>query len=182
MSAPTLPAPALPFPDLCIRPYQADDAEAFAQAVRESVASVGPWMPWCHAAYTVDEAHAWFALCERERAAGSAFEFGLFDAGGALLGGAGLNQINRQHNFCNLGYWVRASRQRRGVARGAVRLLAGYGFEELGLTRIEIVIALGNTASEAVALGAGAVREGVARNRLCINGQAQDATMFGLLP
>ena len=176
-------APVLLSPDLCIRPYQADDAEAFAQAVRESVASVGPWMPWCHPAYTVDEAHAWFAMCERGRAAGSAFEFGLFDAaGGTLLGGAGLNQINRQHNFCNLGYWVRQSRQRRGVARGAVRMLAGYGFEELGLTRIEIVIALGNTASEAVALGAGAQREGVARNRLLIHGQAQDATMFGLLP
>ena len=45
-----------------------------------------------------------------------------------------LNQFSPQHRFCNLGYWVRASAQGKGVASQAAKLLAGYAFEELRFT------------------------------------------------
>jgi ribosomal-protein-serine acetyltransferase len=159
------------------------DAEAFALAARESVATVGRWMPWCHSGYTVDEAREWFASCARSRADGAAFEFGIFTAdGGELLGGAGLNQVNRQHNICNLGYWVRQSRQGGGVAMRAMDALAEYGFAQLALNRIEIVVALGNEPSHAVARKAGAQFECVARNRLVVAGAPAAASVFALLP
>ncbi|MDC8760197.1 GNAT family N-acetyltransferase [Janthinobacterium fluminis] len=169
--------------ELCLRPYEEGDAAAFAAAVRESVATVGRWMPWCHDGYTLADALDWFAFCARERASGAAHEFGVFSAdGGELLGGAGLNQINRQHNFCNLGYWVRQSRQRRGVATRAVQALAAFGFAELALTRIEIVVAQGNAPSDAVARKAGGHFECLARNRLLVDGQPVAASVFALFP
>jgi RimJ/RimL family protein N-acetyltransferase len=92
---------------LCLRQFEDGDAESFAQAVRESVATVGR-LPWCHPEYSAAEAREWFALCYQGFNDSSAFEFGIFtDDGVKLLGGAGLNQFNKQHNFCNLGYWVR---------------------------------------------------------------------------
>lgn len=131
--------------NLCLRQFVEDDADAFATAVRESVATVGLWMPWCHAGYTADEARQWFAICERSLAEKSAYEFGIFAADGErFLGGTGLNQLNRLNNCCNLGYWVRESCQRQGVATRTLRLLAEFGFASLGLTRIEIVVAQGN--------------------------------------
>ncbi|MCY1269863.1 putative ribosomal N-acetyltransferase YdaF [compost metagenome] len=168
--------------DLCLRPFSAGDAEAFAQAANESVASVGPWLPWCHAGYTPAEALLWFALCERGLAEQTAYELGIFSASGELLGGIGLNQISRQNNLCNLGYWVRQSRQGRGIAPRAVRRLADFGFAELGLTRIEIVVAVGNAPSDAVARKAGANFECVARNRLFIAGRPVDAAVHALTP
>lgn len=168
---------------LCLRPWSASDTDAFVAAVRESVASVGRWMDWCHAAYSAEEATHWFARCAAARTERSAFEFGIFASDGVeLLGGVGLNQINAQNNFCNLGYWVRASRQRQGIAARAVDMLAGYGFAELGLTRIEIVVAEGNAASQGVAEKVGAVYEGRARNRLTVAGRPVAAFMYSLIP
>ena len=37
--------------DLCIRPFEDADVEQFVTAVRESIVTLGPWMPWCHPDY-----------------------------------------------------------------------------------------------------------------------------------
>ena len=174
---------AIPAQDLSIRPFEDGDAEAFAQAANESLGSVGRWMSWCHAGYQAAEALAWFDACRRERAAGTAHEFGLFDADtGALLGGAGLNAIQPDNRLCNLGYWVRQSAQRRGVAVRAVQALSAHAFGALGLQRVEVVVAVGNHASEGVARRAGAQWECVARNRLQLHGAAVPASVFSLVP
>ena len=166
-----------------LRPFVAADAPAFAQAIRESMASVGQWMSWAHAAYAEDEALSWFAWCEAARASGSAHEFGIFlEDGETLAGGAGLNQFNPVNAFCNLGYWVRASMQRQGAALAAAQALVGHAFGSLQQARVEIVIAEGNLPSLAVARKAGAVHECLARRRLQLRGRAIDAHVFSLVP
>ncbi len=168
---------------LLLRPFADADATAFVAAVRESVATVGRWMPWCHEGYAEQDALDWFALCRDGLAAGSAHEFGLFDArDGELLGGAGLNFINPLHRMCNLGYWVRQSRQRQGVAGRAVQALAAHAFDALGLHRVEIVVASDNLPSHAVARTSGALWECTARNRLFLHGAPVAASVFSLVP
>jgi RimJ/RimL family protein N-acetyltransferase len=100
----------------------------------------------------------------------------------AFMGGAGLNQMNPMHAFCNLGYWVRGSAQRQGAATAVTAALARYAFEQLQQSRVEIVIADGNLASLAVARKAGAVHECLARNRLQLHGGPIDAHVFSLIP
>jgi len=168
---------------LLLRPFESTDAQPFAQAVRESLATVGRWMSWCHDEYAVEDARLWFSLCDQGRADGSSHEYGIFDeATGAFLGGVGLNHFNIDHNFCNLGYWVRQSAQGRGVATRAAAALARFGFEQLGLTRIEVVTAEGNDASSAVALKLGASFECVARHRLVVHGRPVAARVYSLIP
>ena len=169
--------------NLCVRPFIAADAPAFAAAARESAASLHDWMPWCHADYSVDEAQAWIALCEQNWRAGVAWDVGIFRAAdNTLLGGIGLNQINRLHNYGNIGYWVRASEQRKGIASEAVRMMAGFGFAEVGLTRLEIFAAENNHASRGVALKAVAQFECLARNRLVLRGKPYLAAMYSFVP
>jgi RimJ/RimL family protein N-acetyltransferase len=166
-----------------LRPFQPTDAAAFADAVRESVQTVGRWMSWCHADYTPEQALEWFALCDQSRAEGVAHEYGIYDAQSSeLLGGVGLNHFNLDHNFCNLGYWVRQSMQGRGIATRGAHAITGFGFETLQLTRIEIVAAVGNAASSAVAVKLGAQLECLARNRLIVHGEPVDAHVHSLLP
>ncbi|MFG5409781.1 GNAT family N-acetyltransferase, partial [Piscinibacter sakaiensis] len=154
-----------------LRPYLTSDAAAMSTGVRESAATVGRWMGWAKPDFSEYDAACWFAQCDQARASGTAHEFGIFDHDGQFLGGCGLNQFSAENRMCNLGYWVRQSRQRLGVATAAVIALRGLGFERLGLARIEIVVAEGNDASVAVAEKAGAVHEGIARNRLQIHGK-----------
>lgn len=169
--------------DLCIGPFQDSDAPAFAQAARDSVQSLSPWMPWCHADYSEAEARAWIAQCAAQLANDSAYDLGIYSADRAtLIGGIAINQISRAHNYGNVGYWVRASHQRRGIATRAVRVISAFGFDTLKLSRLEIVVALGNEASRAVATKAGAVFECFARRRLVLAGVAHDAAVHSLLP
>ncbi|KQQ36331.1 acetyltransferase [Duganella sp. Leaf126] len=178
-----MPAPALPYAGLLLRPFADADADAFTAAVVESVVSVSPWMPWCVSDYSAADALEWFAACRAGQAAGTACEYGIFcERSGDFLGGAGLNDIRAQHRFCNLGYWVRQSRQRQGVATCCVQALSAHAFGALGLQRVEIVVAVGNTASMAVATKCGARDERIARNRLCIGDTAVDAHVFALIP
>ncbi len=167
---------------LLLRPFDDGDAPAFAAAARESVATVGRWMPWCSEVYSEQDALDWFAACRAGAAAGTAHEFGIFDREtAAFIGGTGLNLINRQHLYCNLGYWVRQSRQGQGVAGRCVQALAAHAFSALGLRRVEIIVAEGNRPSEAVARKSGALLECVARQRLHIRGVSVPASVFSLV-
>jgi ribosomal-protein-serine acetyltransferase len=91
-------------------------------------------------------------------------------------------------NFCspislaNLGYWVRSSATRRGIATRAARLVGEFAVKQVGLLRAEIVVAVGNKPSLRVAEKCGAKREGVLRNRLIVREQVLDAVMHSLTP
>jgi RimJ/RimL family protein N-acetyltransferase len=61
-------------------------------------------------------------------------------------------------------------------------MLARFGFEDLGLQRIEITAAVGNVASQRVAEKIGAVREGLLRNRFLLQGRSHDAYLYSLIP
>jgi ribosomal-protein-serine acetyltransferase len=166
-----------------LRPFQNSDAPEFARAVLESLDTLSPWMPWAHAKYSTQDALDWFAMCQAAEAEGSAYEFGIFSSDGSrLLGGSGLNQFNRQHNFCNLGYWIRQTNQRQGVATACVNMLSKIAFQTYGFHRVEIIVATQNEASAGVALKAGATLECIARNRLQLHDQPVDAKVFSLVP
>lgn len=164
-----------------LRPCGEADADEMAAAVRESMATVGRWMSWARADFGAYDALCWFEHCRQARASGEAHEFGLFDARGRYVGGCGLNQFNRLNRFCNLGYWVRESRQREGAALAAVQALRDLALGRLGQARVEIVVAEGNAASHGVAVRAGALLEGLARHRLQLHGQPVNAHVFSFI-
>lgn len=175
--------PPIFFQGLVLREFRDSDAEEFAKAARESVNTVGRWMSWCNASFSTQDALSWFQQCRVDLASERVYEFGIFSQeSGGFLGGAGLNSINHQNLFCNLGYWVRESAQRNGVAFRAVQALMDYAFQTLGMQRVEIVIASGNTASEAVARKCGAQLECIARNRLQLHGIPVPASVFSVIP
>jgi ribosomal-protein-serine acetyltransferase len=168
---------------ILLRTFREADVNALYEAVRESIAEVSPWLPWCHQNYSIEETREFIGSRELASQGGEWFSFGIFERdGGSLLGGVGINFINRVHQMANLGYWVRTSAQGRGIATMGTRLAARFGFEQLGLRRLEIVVAAGNLPSQRVAEKAGARREGVLRNRLLIRDESLDAVLFSLAP
>lgn len=61
-------------------------------------------------------------------------------------------------------------------------MVARYGFDSLGLARIEILAQVPNVASRRVAEKAGGHLEGIARNRLAFGNRHFDAALYSLLP
>jgi RimJ/RimL family protein N-acetyltransferase len=168
---------------IALRRYVPEDIDALYAAVDESRAVIGRWMPWCHAAYGREDAAHWVNTREQAWAEGNELSMLIVDAAsGSLLGSSGLNQFNRINGFANLGYWVRASAQRQGVASAAARLVASYAFGSVGLDRVEILAAVDNVASQRTAERVGAHFEGICRNRLKQFGGVADAALYALIP
>ena len=164
-----------------IRPFREGDVPLLFEAVRESVHELSVWMSWCTPDYSIKESTEFIQGAPEAWAKGEHYSFVVFETStGRFLGGTGLNFINRLHNFANLGYWVRTSATRRGVASRAAKLAARFGIEDLKFSRLEIIAAVGNVASQRVAEKAGAQREGVLRKRLQLHGQSEDAVIYSL--
>ena len=166
---------------ISIRPYLLTDVPLHFEAVLESQEELGPWMPWCHTGYAVDESRGWI---ESQLAAfqnRAEYEFVIAGADHRLLGGCGLNHIDRSNLGANLGYWVRSSCRGRGIAADAVRLLVDWAFSQTELFRLEIIASVENVASQRVAEKAGARREGVLRGRLQLHGRMHDAAVYSFV-
>lgn len=167
--------------DLALRYLTVDDAPAVMEAVRESP-DVKRWLPQWEKLHSTADLVQWVEAFNRDRAEGTAHVFVMSDSTtGQIQGICGLTRINKVHRFANVFYWVRQSCAGRSLAARSVRLLAQFGFETVQLNRLEIVVAVGNTASLRVAEKVGAVREGVLRHRLMVGGQPTDAAIFSLI-
>lgn len=166
-----------------IRPYQPDDVDALYEAVIESLAELHVWLPWCHAQYGREDSVEWVSTRAEAWKRKEEFSFVITDAKtNRFLGGAGINQMNEMYNFANLGYWVRTSETKRGVATRATRLTAEFGFSALHLNRIEIIAPVANIASQRVAEKSGARLEGILRRRIPLRDKIHDAALFSLIP
>ena len=101
---------------------------------------------------------------------------------GALLGGLTLANVRRGvAQTGSLGYWMGAPFARRGWMTQAVRALLPFAFGALRLHRLEAACIPGNAPSIRLLEKTGFVREGLARQYLCINGLWQDHLLYALL-
>ncbi len=166
-----------------LRPYCSDDAEGLYLAVRESLPELSVWMPWAHDNYSLKESRQWLKQKPREWKKGIEYDFAIYDTeDGTYLGGCAINRIDYENRGANLGYWIRSDRTGQGLAVTVTLLLARWGFKELGLNRIEIVVAVENERSLRVAEKTGATREGIIRNRILLPDRLHDAVLFSLIP
>lgn len=136
------------------------------------------------ASYTEADARAYFADAQRARVEARALEFAvvspLDDAD--VLGGASLHAVELPERRAAVGYWLAARARGRGVATHATLLLARWGFERLGLERLELTCAPDNLASQRVAVRCGFTREGLLRSHMRFKGGRRDTVVYSLLP
>jgi RimJ/RimL family protein N-acetyltransferase len=162
---------------ITVRTPVPEDVPTLSAVVRSSSSFLSPFMPWATPDYDDEAAMEWVARMSRPD------EIPLVIVGpdGELAGGSGLNLINPINRFGNLGYWLRADRTGRGWATRATRLVARFGLNEVGLGRIEILMAVANEPSRLVAERSGAVYEGRLRNRLVLHGEYHDAFLYSII-
>lgn len=166
-----------------LRPFQFADAPDLHTAVRESLADLKPWMSWAHDGYMPRDASDFIAIVRAKWEQDQLYGFAITDTeNGSFVGGCSLSNIHPFFHFCNLGYWVRTSRRGQGLAGKAARLAARFAIQKLHMIRVEVVVAVGNTASLRVAEKLGAHREGVLRNRVVVGSRFHDAVMYSLVP
>jgi len=160
------------------------DADEFLAAAQESGTALARWMPWYHAQYGHADVERWFAEADRMWQERIAFPMAIFESTDRrLLGGVGLHDIQLYgKREAEMGYWVRRTACGQGVAATAIRAMAAFGINELGLIRVSMRIRLENRSSRRAAERAGARFEGVARHGLLAGDARFDAAVYSLLP
>lgn len=97
-----------------------------------------------------------------------------------LIGTVGL-EIDSNNKKAELGYWVGVDYWNQGYCTEAALECVKYGFQELGLIRIEGICMTKNIASEKVLKNIGMKREGVLRSYMLKNDISEDVYIYSVL-
>ena len=169
---------------LVIRCWEPRDAPLLKEAIDSSLDHLRPWMPWAEREPQSLEAKA--ALLRRFRGQfdlGQDFVYGMLASDESeVVGGTGLHTRLEEAAF-EIGYWVRASRVRQGLATEATAALTRVAFEVCRAERVEIRVDPANSASAAVPRRLGFAEEATLRRRLPAGGEARgrrDVVVFTL--
>ncbi len=131
--------------------------------------------------YTRDDAEAWLARQAGGLARGDAVNFAVADREtDALIGAVGLH-LDGDHRRAEMGYWIGKPYWNRGYATEAARAVVSYGFERLGLNRIQAAHFPRNPASGAVLRKIGMRCEGTLRQYYLKWGVFEDAVIYSML-
>ena len=164
--------------DFLLRPFRTEDADAVFRACQDEQIQRWTTVPSPYPRESAD----WFVRSCGDFWAADNPTFACVDAGsGELLGSFDLQQCAAEEGPL-VGFWVAPGARRRGVAVTAVRRMAQWAFDDLGLPRVRWAAYVGNIASRRVAESAGFVMEGTARRALEQRGQRHDGWMASMLP
>ncbi|HEY9524454.1 MAG TPA: GNAT family N-acetyltransferase [Thermopolyspora sp.] len=163
---------------LILRPFGAGDADDVFDAV-DGDFEINRWMPWARG-YTREHSLQWCVRFAHADPIGSA-QFALEPRRrGRLAGAAGVHRADWERGTAEVGYWIAPWARRLGYATEATRTVSGYLLDH-GFHRIELLVAVGNLASRAVARRAGFTEEGVLRKAVPLPGEYGDAVLYSLV-
>jgi RimJ/RimL family protein N-acetyltransferase len=171
----------LHYPDLtdgtiALRPWTPDDAEQVHRMVQDPAIPRFMSIPPNH---TLSGVQMWLGSRDEELQADQGVSLAIVSAGdGELLGSIGIELSCADAQIGEIGYWIGAGARGRGVASAAVRLIADWAYDTLGLARLEITTHKDNDASIRVALKCGFEREGLLRAYRLQHGKRVDLVMF----
>jgi RimJ/RimL family protein N-acetyltransferase len=100
---------------------------------------------------------------------------------GQCMGEVVLNEWDPGNHSCNFRTLLGSSGRDRGLGTEAVRMIVGYGFEQLGLHRISLQVYAFNPRARHVYEKVGFIEEGVLRDELRYRDQWVDATVMSIL-
>jgi RimJ/RimL family protein N-acetyltransferase len=170
-------------PRLELRPFRRRDLDPLVEAVADSWQDLAKWLPWAHAHYGRSEAMRFIKDSAAAWSEGRAFDLSIraLDEPDHHLGNISVWPVSRRERSGEVGYWVRTDATGTGIATEASARVLAVGFEELGLHRITLRIAVGNRASERVAEKLGFVQEGLLRKEVLVHGTWLDHTLWAML-
>jgi RimJ/RimL family protein N-acetyltransferase len=150
------------------------------EAVMESREELKAWMPWAQRAPTLEESEAYCREAQAKWVARELLDFCILRGEDQrLVGRAGLHSIDWSIPKFEIGYWVRSSCMRQGIASEATLALVELARDKLGARRLEITSDARNAPSRRVAEKSGFTLEGIrCQSRRDSAGELADSCMY----
>lgn len=180
MAGLSFPDPPLTDGVIALRAWTLDDVGFVVEVFEDpEVSRYSPTIPF---PYTSADALGWLETHEPLRLAGTALRFAVIDAvTGQPLGA---NSVSELLKSASVGFSLAPEAHGRGYITRAVRVLARWAFDDLGLARLELTTDPENLSAQRVADRCGFRKEGHLRSHVRVrhSGQRRDSLVYGLLP
>ncbi len=163
-----------------LRELTLEDARAVFDVVTANRDHLSPFMHWMTPGYSIDSAQAFIQQATEKRAARKSLSLGIFRAE-RFIGSIGFVYFDWVAGKAEIGYWISADEEGKGIVTASARLLIDFAFRELELNRIEIRCSSENSRSAAIPQRLGFTREGLLRMAEFRNGRLHDFEIYGLL-
>ena len=139
------------------------DAPVIFNAIDKNRSHLGMWLPFVDATKTVQDSESFIqnVISHREQTLNEVYTIWFR---GDFAGIIGFHNTDRVNEKSEIGYWLISEMTGNGIITRSCRTLIGLAFEKMGMNRITIRCATGNTQSEKIALRLGFTYEGIERN------------------
>jgi ribosomal-protein-serine acetyltransferase len=155
-------------------------AEDLFPVIMENYEHLHKWVPWLPDGYNIESTRN--AYEESYVAAKESRNLWLLiKYKNKFVGGTGLNKFDFANRTTEIGYWLSAEYEGKGIVTRSCKALIEYAFEDLGFNRIEIKCATENTKSRAIPEKLGFTEEGVLREAEWLYDHFIDWAVYSLL-
>ncbi|MBR4892212.1 MAG: GNAT family N-acetyltransferase [Alphaproteobacteria bacterium] len=134
------------------------------------------WLDWPNYYSKPEDAYNYLKTVENVK--GSSY---LIQVDGKIVGGHGFVNFNEEYKFAELGYWLAPDFNGRGLVVRGIAALENLAFGQFGLNRLQIKVDTENVKSQAVAVRAGYVKEGILRHGYVLHGAPRDVIVYSKL-
>lgn len=174
---PTLPV--IETPRLILRQMErSDTADMYEYSRLSETTRYLLWNPHPSPEYT----RTYLTMIGRFYRKGEFYDWAVVEkASGRMIGTCGFARLEQNHRVGEIGYVLNPAYHGRGYATEAASAVIRYGFETLGLNRIEGRYMVENIASRRVMEHCGLVFEGVLRQSMMVKGRFRDIGLCSLL-
>ncbi len=171
--------PVLETQRLLLRPMERKDAaDMYEYARLQETTRYLLWNPHPSVEYT----RAYLTTMSRLYRKGQFFDWAVVEkATGKMIGTCGFARLEQNHRIGEIGYVLNPAYHGRKIATEAASAVIRYGFETLGLNRIEGRYMVENVASRRVMEHCGMTLEGVLRQSMMVKGRFRDIGLCSLL-
>ncbi|MAF10455.1 RimJ/RimL family protein N-acetyltransferase [Candidatus Poribacteria bacterium] len=166
--------------EVTLRTLRARDATALYALIDGNRAHLREWLPFVDDAQDVTDTQRFILEAAQLADDQKSMAAGIWD-GGILAGVIGLMEISVRNRKAEIGYWLAAEHQGRGLVTRACRALITYAFDTVRLHRVEIYCAPENTRSRAIPERLGFVIEGTLREAEWLYDHYVDNVLYAML-
>ncbi len=171
--------PSIDTERLTLRRININDVEdMYEYSIDERVTKYLTWSPHPDKQYTLE----YINYLQSRYKTGDFYDWGIvLRSENKMIGTCGFTRFDYVNNSAELGYVLNSEYHGKGIAVEASRRIMRFGFEKLGLNRIECKYIIGNDASRRVMDKNGMTFEGIRREGMLIKGEYRDIGICSIL-
>jgi len=163
-----------------LRLIEPQDAEALDSLIEQNRAHLKEYSAWLKDDHSIENTRSFIERNLAQFARHEGFAIAIWHKD-EMAGQIEYNYIDWANRKTEIGFWLGASYQGKGLATRSSRFLVSYAFNELKLNRVEMRCAVENKKSRRICENLGFTKEGIVRQAAWFHDHFVDFVIYGML-